>query len=879
MREKKASLTRRILTGLFILAFMLLSTSGSLADWVMHEENGIIYETEYFASYGPAVIVGYSGSDGILVVPADTDVMYLQDDFITSDLKTISLKNIKQRINISFYADCPLLEKFIAPDDPSSWYVVEDGVLFSKSHYDDFGTIYWLYEWTDDKLVKYPSARKGEYTVPDWVQDIDSHAFSGSKVTSVFIPDSVTHISLWAFKDCALLEKVRLSETLTYITDHVFENCTSLKEIEIPESVTSIGQRTFANCSSLKKIRIPATVTSIDDTAFSGTDCVLDVSRGSVAHQYAVDHKLSYTLDGEEPTGDDLVEKDGLTFFIRADGNATVVGYTGQGNIVIPEQVNGHTVDRLKEELFYGSSGITSVTIPATVTGFGSDPDDNRWDYVFSYSYDLTAIHVDDNNPVFRSVDGVLYNRSMTDLICYPSCRPGSSYHVPAGTTYLCCTSFADASNLRHLYLDSKNAEWMGYTFYGDSDLTVHYIAGGNSESRVGINSRYCKAFVPYNPDEPHTHQEIVTEEAAAATCTEAGHTAGKYCAECDEVLEGLELIPATGHTIISVAAKEATCLEEGNTAHWACSVCGKLFSDAEGSVEIVAEAITIPIKNHTLVHYAEKESTCEQAGNWEYWECSVCHKKFTGENAIWEVDEEDLVIEARKHLWSYSYSPKVEATEFKDGHEEYWKCNDCGKLFSDVERQHEIDAPIVIPATGHDLTAHARVDATCTETGTEAYWECAGCGGLFSDSEGAGQIYSPVAIPAKGHQLTVHSRIEATAEETGTEAYWQCEACGKLFADRNATAEIEEPVVISVMDMIPGDVDGNGDVDGLDIIRLMKYLAEEIDPDTRKIYEINENNADVNGDGVVDEKDLLRLVRYFGGEKVTLEFGKVTAK
>ena len=77
--------------------------------------------------------------------------------------------------------------------------------------------------------------------------------------------------------------------------------------------------------------------------------------------------------------------------------------------------------------------------------------------------------------------------------------------------------------------------------------------------------------------------------------------------------------------------------------------------------------------------------------------------------------------------------------------------------------------------------------------------------------------------------------------------------------------------------DEIPGDVDANGVVDGRDVIRLMKYLAKEIDPETGEIYIIHDNNSDVDGNGVIDERDLLRLAKYLAGEDVTLEYGAVS--
>ena len=66
---------------------------------------------------------------------------------------------------------------------------------------------------------------------------------------------------------------------------------------------------------------------------------------------------------------------------------------------------------------------------------------------------------------------------------------------------------------------------------------------------------------------------------------------------------------------------------------------------------------------------------------------------------------------------------------------------------------------------------------------------------------------------------------------------------------------------------VLPGDVNSDGVVDGRDVVRFMHYLADEIDPETDELYEINETNADLNGDERADEKDLLQLVKKLAGE------------
>lgn len=59
----------------------------------------------------------------------------------------------------------------------------------------------------------------------------------------------------------------------------------------------------------------------------------------------------------------------------------------------------------------------------------------------------------------------------------------------------------------------------------------------------------------------------------------------------------------------------------------------------------------------------------------------------------------------------------------------------------------------------------------------------------------------------------------------------------------------------IEVRDILPGDANGDGTVDTLDITRLRRYIAEES-------LDLS-SGADMNGDGVVDIEDLARLRRY----------------
>lgn len=72
-----------------------------------------------------------------------------------------------------------------------------------------------------------------------------------------------------------------------------------------------------------------------------------------------------------------------------------------------------------------------------------------------------------------------------------------------------------------------------------------------------------------------HTPVEVAEQPA---TCTKAGHTAGKKCSVCDAILSGMEEIPATGHKPEVRGAVEATLTKPGYTGDTYCSVCNELL-------------------------------------------------------------------------------------------------------------------------------------------------------------------------------------------------------------------------------------------------------------------------------------------------------------
>ena len=139
----------------------------------------------------------------------------------------------------------------------------------------------------------------------------------------------------------------------------------------------------------------------------------------------------------------------------------------------------------------------------------------------------------------------------------------------------------------------------------------------------------------------------------------------------------------------------------------------------------------------------------------------------------------------------SLSYVGEVAATCTDAGHEAYYLCSHCGKLFADENAETELsDADVTIAALGHDMTHHEAVDATCTVNGNIEYWSCSRCDLNFSDEAGTKEVAS-VTLPA-GHDIEWVDAVEPTVSSAGMRAHYECSKCHTCYEDVDGKEEID---------------------------------------------------------------------------------------
>ncbi|MBO5092657.1 MAG: leucine-rich repeat protein, partial [Clostridia bacterium] len=161
-------------------------------------------------------------------------------------------------------------------------------------------------------------------------------------VTKLVIPDTVTKINDYAFRNCTSLTSVIIGNGVTTIGDRVFRDCTSLTSVIIGNCVTTIGDWAFYNCTSLTSVAIGNSVTSMRSNPFDGCTSLKEVHISDIASWC----NISFGNYDSNPL-----------FYAK---NLYLNGE------LVTELVIPNTVTKINAYAFYNCTSLTSVTFENT---------------------------------------------------------------------------------------------------------------------------------------------------------------------------------------------------------------------------------------------------------------------------------------------------------------------------------------------------------------------------------------------------------------------------------------------------------------------------------------------------------------------------------
>ena len=110
----------------------------------------------------------------------------------------------------------------------------------------------------------------GTVVLPEGITEIPENAFSSTGITGVDW-SHITVIGTGAFRKCAGLTELHLSDSVTSIGESAFSGSGLTGELQLPNSITSIGSNAFENVKIEGDLVLPNALTFLGTSAFRGT--------------------------------------------------------------------------------------------------------------------------------------------------------------------------------------------------------------------------------------------------------------------------------------------------------------------------------------------------------------------------------------------------------------------------------------------------------------------------------------------------------------------------------------------------------------------------------------------------------------------------------
>ena len=664
--------------------------------------------------------------------------------------------------------------------------------------------------------------------IPNTVTSIEERAFTGcTALTSVTIPNSVMSIGDAAFARCTALTSISIPKNVTNIGGWTFSNCDKLTSIIIPDSVTNIGERAFEGCHSLASITIPDSIKHIGNAAFFDTAYYDNESNWANNVLYIGNHLIEAdnTVSGE--------------YTIRT-GTKSIAAQAFEGCYSLTSVKIPDGLTNVEIFAFVDCISLTSITIPNSVVSISAYVFEGCTNLtIYGYHNSTAESYAKSNGIPFVALDAV--ELSSISIATQPSKK----------TYYIGDSLDTSGLQLKLTYSDSSTKTVSsGYTTSGFSSatagtktVTVTYegltatfnvmvntpsisISPSNKTMTVGDTATLTATTTPSGQSITWTSSNtsvatvsngvVIAKASGTATITAKFTYNGKTYSNTCRVTVNNPIATVSSIAIQSKPTKTVYTVGEA----FSTSGLSIKVNMSDGTSKTVTSGFTVSSPDMSTA--GTKTVTVTYEGKTASFNITV-NKPVSPTAAKYQISGAKAVAGSTVEIYvSIENNPGIISLRNKIAYDtsvlELVKVEDLKLLSGYTTPSPIVDSPYILR------------------------W----ADSLATENNHANGNFVKLTFKIKDDAQAGNYGISVSHIESRTATGEKVE-----FADCGA--------VITVIDYIPGDVDGNGVVDDWDAIVLNRYLAGWK-------TEVNKFASDIDGNGEIDDWDAIALERKLAG-------------
>lgn len=312
----------------------------------------------------------FSGCVNLLAINIPSSVTSIGDwaFWYCVSLTTVTIPTSVNSIGGFAFSDCDSLSAVYfegnAPSDGGGIFNNDNGVTV----YYPPGTTGWSATFSGAPTVEETPPCQFAYVTNSDTASITITAYNGSN-DAVAIPPNingypVTSIGAQAFQNDEVTN-ILIPNSITNIGNSAFAGCVGLTSVIIPSSILDIGDDAFAQCTNLTDAYFRGDAPPDDGTVFSGDPVTVYFLPGTIG--------WGGTFGGAPAIEEAATPPNDFTYV--TNGNSiTITGYTGPGGfVVIPDTIDGYSVNDIGPDAFTDNTNLVSITIPWSVTNVEDD--------------------------------------------------------------------------------------------------------------------------------------------------------------------------------------------------------------------------------------------------------------------------------------------------------------------------------------------------------------------------------------------------------------------------------------------------------------------------------------------------------------------------